>query len=181
MEDHIQMTVCLSNYPSRLVFLMRIKFFTAVRQPAMVDARWGRWPAIGRRHPNKNQGTKWKHGSCAPSSEGLLRHSADRTKWRSGSTCCNARKWLGAWGREVRPAGRLGSIGSRPCSTLLFLKSDRSAPCANLKERSDFGSGSTRSPCRPTLPSTIYHARQHNILQMLALCLIYTCIPVFAN
>jgi hypothetical protein len=118
---------------------------------------------------------------CAPSSEVLLRHSTDRTKWRSGSTCCNARKWIGAWGREVRPASRLGSIGSRPCSTLLFLGSDRSAPCANLKERSDFGSGSTRSPCRPTLPSTIYHARKHNILQMLALCLIYNCIPVFAN
>jgi hypothetical protein len=41
MEDHIQMTVCLSNYPSRLIFLMRIEFFTVVQQPGMVDARWG--------------------------------------------------------------------------------------------------------------------------------------------
>jgi hypothetical protein len=28
-----------------------------------------RWPAIGRGHPNKNQGIKSKHESCAPSSE----------------------------------------------------------------------------------------------------------------
>jgi hypothetical protein len=58
MEDHIKMTVRLSNYPSNLVFLMRIEFFTAVQQPAMVDARWGQMARIGRRHPNKNQGIK---------------------------------------------------------------------------------------------------------------------------
>jgi hypothetical protein len=41
MEAHIQMTVRLSSYPSSLVFLMQIEFFTAVRQPAMTDAKWG--------------------------------------------------------------------------------------------------------------------------------------------
>jgi hypothetical protein len=119
----------------------------------MVDARWGRWPAIGRRHLNKNQGIKWKHGSCAPISEGLLRHSADRTKWRSGSTCCNARKWIGAWGREVRPADRLGLIGSRPYSTLLFW--GRTGPLHVLIWRS----GATSEVVRPDPLADLLYCR----------------------
>jgi hypothetical protein len=47
-----------------------------------------------------------------------------------------------------------GSLGFHRVTTLFrppSLGSDRSAPCADFQERSDFGSGSTRTPCRPIM------------------------------